>query len=82
MPLFAIVFGVFVMLNSLGLVTDTVRAALVELSRWCLVAAVAAIGVRTSMPEMLKMGRAAIAVPLGATILLLALVISVEIFLT
>lgn len=81
-PLFAIVFGIFVVLNSLGLVSDAVRAPLIEFSRWCLVAAVAAIGVRTSIPEMLKMGRAAIAVPLGATVLLLALVVSIEIFLT
>jgi uncharacterized integral membrane protein (TIGR00698 family) len=72
-PLFAVAFAVLVGVHSLGLLPVTLERPLAEVSRWCLLTAVAAIGIRTSIPEMLKMGGTAIAVPAGATLVLLVL---------
>lgn len=75
-PLFAILFAVFVALNSFGVVPAVVKQPLIDLSRWCLIAAVAAIGLTTSIPEMLKIGRSAIAISVATTLVLLAAVIA------
>jgi uncharacterized integral membrane protein (TIGR00698 family) len=75
LPLFVLGFVVLVMLNSLGLVPETVRLLLVELSRWCLIAAVAAIGLTTSMADMMKIGRSAVAISVGTTLVLLVVVV-------
>jgi uncharacterized integral membrane protein (TIGR00698 family) len=74
-PLFALGFALLVVLNSMGLVPAEVKTPLIELSRWCLIAAVAAIGLTTSIPEMLKIGRSAIAVSVATTLVLLLAVI-------
>lgn len=74
-PLFAVGFALLVVLNSMGLVPAEVKAPLIELSRWCLIAAVAAIGLTTSIPEMLKIGRSAIAISVATTLVLLLAVI-------
>ncbi|RUT35043.1 putative sulfate exporter family transporter [Arsenicitalea aurantiaca] len=76
-PLFVIAFAVLVAFNSAGWVPAVAQAPLGEIARWCLVIAVAAIGIRTSIPDMLAMGRSALAVPVGATLLLLVLVVGV-----
>lgn len=72
-PLFAVAFAVLVAVHSFRLLPEAIERPLEELSRWCLLTAVAAIGIRTSIPDMLKMGGSAIAVPAGATIVLLVL---------
>jgi uncharacterized integral membrane protein (TIGR00698 family) len=74
-PLFAIGFAALVVLNSMVAIPAEVKEPLVELSRWCLVAAVAAIGLTTSIPEMLKIGRSAIAISVATTLVLLVAVI-------
>lgn len=74
-PLFAVGFAALVVLNSMGVVPDTVKGPLIEISRWCLIAAVAAIGLTTSIPEMLKIGRSAIAVSVATSLVLLLAVI-------
>jgi uncharacterized integral membrane protein (TIGR00698 family) len=70
-PLFLMAFAALVVLNSIGFVPVEIRGPLIELSRWCLIAAVAAIGLTTSIPEMLKIGRSAIAVSVATTLVLL-----------
>jgi uncharacterized integral membrane protein (TIGR00698 family) len=72
-PLFAVAFAVLVAVHSFHLLPGAVERPLAEISRWCLLTAVAAIGIRTSIPDMLKMGGSAIAVPAGATLVLLVL---------
>lgn len=71
-PYFVLAFAALVALNSIGLVPEAVKPPLVELSRWCLVAAVAAIGLTTSIPEMLGIGRSAISLSVATTLILLA----------
>lgn len=75
-PVFAIAFAGFVVLNSLGIVPGAVKQPLIELSRWCLIAAVAGIGLTTSIPDMLKIGRSAIAISVATTLVLLLAVIA------
>ena len=71
MPPFVIVFGLLVGLNSLDVVPDAVRQAMVQLSSVMLMLAIAALGARTSLPAMLRLGGAHLAVPVGATFVLL-----------
>jgi uncharacterized integral membrane protein (TIGR00698 family) len=73
-PLFAVVFALLMALNSAGLVPEAVHAPLSLTSQWCLLVAVAAIGLKTSIPEVLKLGRRAVLVPVGATLVLLGYV--------
>ncbi len=80
-PLFAVAFALLVVVHSLHLLPEALERPLAEISRWCLLTAVAAIGIRTSIPEMLKMGRSAIAVPAGATLVLLVLAMGFQLFL-
>lgn len=71
-------FGALAILNSFGAVPTAVQAALGDVSRGCLVVAVAAIGLKTSLRGILRMGPAALAVPVGSTIILMVLVIAVQ----
>ncbi|MBA5776281.1 putative sulfate exporter family transporter [Stappia sp. F7233] len=75
-PLFAIGFIAMVAVNSLGLMPDMLRAPLVDLSRWCLIAAVAAIGLTTSIPDMLKIGRSAVLTAVATTLVLLGAILT------
>lgn len=74
LPLFALAFVAMVALNSLGIVPEALRETLVALSRWCLVAAVAAIGLTTSIKDILEIGGTAIYAAVGTTIVLLVTV--------
>jgi uncharacterized integral membrane protein (TIGR00698 family) len=77
-PLFAVAFAVFMAINSAGAVPAFVEEPLNRLSQACLVVAVAAIGLKTSIAEVLKLGRRAVLVPIGATIVLLVFVLSFQ----
>ena len=54
--MFVIGFCFFVGLNSLQIVPDMIRDALILLSSWCLVTAIAALGVSTSLKDMTNIG--------------------------
>ena len=45
-----------VAINSTGLVPDVVQTYLIDLSRWCLVTAIAALGIKTSLKAMMTIG--------------------------
>jgi uncharacterized integral membrane protein (TIGR00698 family) len=55
-PVFAIMFLVFVVINSVGMVPPPAKAALVEASRWGLLLAIAALGLNTSLGTILRVG--------------------------
>jgi uncharacterized integral membrane protein (TIGR00698 family) len=55
-PLFLLVFVVLVMANSAGLIPATASSALVPVSGWCLLIAVAALGVRTTLESLVRVG--------------------------
>ncbi|MEM6616181.1 MAG: putative sulfate exporter family transporter [Pseudomonadota bacterium] len=70
-PGFAIAFAILVVVNSFGLVPDGLREVLIELSRWCLITAVAAVGLTTSLRDIAKVGWHPIAIAVTATVILL-----------
>jgi len=55
-PVFAIMFLVFVVMNSVGVVPPPAKAVLVEASRWGLLLAIAALGLNTSLSTILRVG--------------------------
>ncbi|HXX86012.1 MAG TPA: putative sulfate exporter family transporter, partial [Casimicrobiaceae bacterium] len=71
LPLFLIAFLAFVVVGSLGWIPKALGTALNEVSRACLVIAIAAVGLKTSLLEMKKVGARAI-VLLGVEAVFLA----------
>ncbi len=55
-PVFAIMFLVFVVINSLGVLPPPAKSVLVEVSRWGLLIAIAALGLNTSLATILRVG--------------------------
>ncbi len=74
LPPFLLIFVGFVVVGSLGAIPKPVGIALNELSRACLVVAIAAVGLKTSVVEMKKVGTRAI-VLLGVEALFLAAIL-------
>ncbi|MGP1395022.1 MAG: YeiH family protein [Inquilinaceae bacterium] len=73
LPWFVIAFVVLVGINSAGLIADPVRDITADASRWMLVTAIAALGVKTSLKAMVDVGpRHAGVVVLETLLLLLA----------
>ncbi|UTW58289.1 YeiH family putative sulfate export transporter [Kordiimonas sp. SCSIO 12603] len=56
LPLFLIGFLLLVGINSAGLIPEFAAAEISSFSRWCLVTAVAALGVKTNVKEILGVG--------------------------
>jgi uncharacterized integral membrane protein (TIGR00698 family) len=71
LPPFLLVFVAFVVAGSMGAIPKPVGAALSEVSRACLVVAIAGVGLKTSVAEMKKVGARAFAL-LGVETLFLA----------
>lgn len=55
-PLFALGFVVVLLVNSAGLLPDPVRTLMVETSRWMLIIAVSALGVKTTLGGLAALG--------------------------
>ncbi len=70
-PFFAVAFACLVAVNSTGIVPPAVTSGFSDVSRWCLMTAVAAIGLSTSLREISKVGYRSVLVAVGATIALL-----------
>ncbi|MES2128575.1 MAG: putative sulfate exporter family transporter [Pseudomonadota bacterium] len=70
LPWFAVGFGVLVAINSSGVVPDIVGAAATGLSKWCLVAAISAIGMKTQLKELATVGWKPILLMVGETVFL------------
>ena len=66
-PVFAIMFLVFVLINSSGVLPAVAKSAMVEASRWGLLIAIAALGLNTSLSSILRVGPRHILVVLGST---------------
>jgi len=56
-PPFLLAFCALIVINSLGLIPEALGNALAQGSRWLLVIAVAALGVKTSLAEVTEVGR-------------------------
>jgi len=70
LPWFLVAFVVLVIVNSLGWVPEQAHAMLAPVSSWCLLTAVAALGVKTSLKALSDVGPAPIGVMVIQTIFL------------
>ena len=75
LPWFLVAFVALVIINSMGWVPDQVHTVLTPVSSWCLLTAVAALGVKTSLRALADVGPAPIGVMVGQTLFLAAFVI-------
>jgi uncharacterized membrane protein YadS len=69
-PWFLVLFAVFVALGSFGLISTGVQAILSDASRWCLLIAVSALGVRTSLQALTSVGASPMIAIVTQTLLL------------
>lgn len=74
-PLFLLAFIVIAGLNSLGLLSSAVAGAATEVSRWCLICAIAAIGMKTDLRELARVGWLAVALMVAETLFMAAIVL-------
>jgi len=74
-PLFVITFAALIFVNSLQLLPPVLHQALQDASRWCLIAAIAAIGMKTSLVEMARLGPRHAALVVGETLFLAIIVL-------
>jgi uncharacterized integral membrane protein (TIGR00698 family) len=76
-PGFIVAFVILVGLNSFGLFSQTVTTFAAEVSRWALLTAIAAVGLKTSLREVAKVGLPAIALLVIETVFIGGLTIAV-----
>ena len=77
LPWFAVAFLDFVVINSMGWIPAPAQLAGNHISMWCLTTAIAAIGVKTQLKELVAVGIKPILLMLGETAFLAALVLAV-----
>ncbi len=71
LPLFVIMFIIFVLINSSAVIPSSIVNILIEASRWFLIIAISALGMKTSLGHMLKLGSKHIIIVCLQTLLLL-----------
>jgi uncharacterized membrane protein YadS len=71
-----VAFVVLVIVNSLGWVPAQAHSVLTPVSSWCLLTAVAALGVKTSLKSLTEVGPAPIGVMVAQTVFLALFVIA------
>lgn len=81
-PGFVIAFLVFATLNSVGAVPVVVGEALAELSRWALLIAIAAVGMKTSLRSITDVGGQAIILIVAETVFIAGFVLAGILWLT
>jgi uncharacterized integral membrane protein (TIGR00698 family) len=75
LPGFLLGFIALVILNSLGVLPTQVASGLSDLSRWCLVIAIAALGVKTSFGQLAQLGWQPVAMIVGETLFIAVVVL-------
>jgi len=75
LPWFAVAFVVFAAINSTGWLAPMVQKAANEASRWCLVIAISALGMKTQLKELASVGLKPIVLMVGETVFLATLVL-------
>lgn len=81
LPWFAIAFFALLVVNSTGIVPAAIGAACSEVSRWCLVTAIAALGMKTSIRDIAAAGVRPIVLMVAETVLLAAIVLAALVWL-
>lgn len=75
LPWFLVVFAVLMVANSVGMIPKAVSSVCSELSRWCLVVAISALGVKTSFQQIAKLGWRPVLMMVTNTVFLAALIL-------
>lgn len=75
LPWFAVAFAAFLAVNSFGWIPHAVQAVGNEASRWFLVTAIAAIGMKTHIRQLVEVGIKPVLLMLGETLFLAVLVL-------
>lgn len=70
LPWFAFAFGAILVANSLGYIPEAVAEAMTESSRWLLIGAISALGVKTSLKAMTDLGGRHIGIVVAETVFL------------
>jgi len=73
LPWFAVAFALLVLINSLGVLPEAIPAFGNDASRWCLVAAIAGIGMKTRLKDLVTVGFKPVALVVGETVFLAVL---------
>ncbi len=81
LPGFLVAFVALVIINSLGFVPQGVAAGMSDLSRWCLVSAIAGLGIKTSLKKLAVVGWLPVILMVVETAYLCVLVLLVVTFL-
>ncbi|MDL9997499.1 putative sulfate exporter family transporter [Variovorax sp. J22P240] len=76
LPWFAVAFAALVAVNSAGWIAGPIVSLGGDLSRWCLVSAIAAIGMKTHLRDLASVGLKPVMLMLGETIFLALLVLA------
>lgn len=76
LPWFAVAFAVLVAINSTGWLPKVLTDAGSDFSRWCLVAAIAGIGMKTQLRDLATVGLKPVALMLGETVFLAILALA------
>ena len=82
LPWFAVAFAVLVAVNSTGFVPTSFQKFGSDVSRWLLVAAIAGIGMKTHLKELVAVGFKPVALMVGETLFLAALALALLRWLT
>jgi uncharacterized integral membrane protein (TIGR00698 family) len=75
LPWFAVGFLVLAWANSSGWISSTMQSFSNELSRWCLIVAMSAIGMKTRLKQIVAVGLKPVALMLGEAVFLAVLVL-------
>jgi uncharacterized membrane protein YadS len=75
LPWFAVAFVVLAAINSMGWVARGLQDIGGELSRWCLIVAISALGMKTQLKELAAVGLKPIVLMVGETVFLALLVL-------
>lgn len=76
LPMFAVGFLLLACINSTGWVSPIIQGGLNELSRWCLIIAISALGMKTQLKELASVGMKPILLMIGESIFLVVLVLA------
>ena len=76
LPWFLVVFVILMAINSFGVVPAIAQSWMSDASRWLLVIAISALGVKTSLKDMFAVGPRQAAIIVGETLLLLTMAVS------
>jgi uncharacterized integral membrane protein (TIGR00698 family) len=74
-PMFLVAFGALVAINSLGIVPEVVMSGLGDVSRWCLITAIAALGMKTSFKALSLVGWRPVLLVVAETLLMAGFVL-------